>query len=190
MATHPKRLPADDLPNIPVTDPDCTGYELVDGELVPVMPALRPHGGIAAELVFRLASFLQTAATGRVFYDVWWRLGLPHDPERVRAPDVSYFSTEKLKANGSANIFRVPPDLAIEIDSPTNQRRRGDFQQRIPDYLDAGVGLLWVIYPDARYAMVYRPDGSARLVRETEALDGEAVLPGFRLELGELFRAD
>lgn len=188
MATHPMHLRADDLLRIPVTDPDCTGYELVDGELVPVMPALRTHGGIAAEVVGRLAVFLQMAPTGQVFYDVWCRLGLPHDPERVRAPDVAYFSAEKLEATGNAEIFHVLPDLAIEIHSPTNQRRRGDFQQRIRDYLDAGVRLLWVIYPDARYAMVHRVDGSARMVRETEALDGEDVLPGFRLELGELFR--
>lgn len=33
----------------------------------------------------------------------------------------------------------------------------------------------------------YRPDGSARLVRGDEALDGENVVPGFRLELKPLF---
>jgi hypothetical protein len=46
-----------------------------------------------------------------------------------------------------------------------------------------------VIYPDPKYAMVHRPDGSARMVRETAALDGEDVLPGFRLELRDLFDA-
>jgi Uma2 family endonuclease len=189
MATQPKRLRADDVPNIPVTDPDCTGYELVDGELVPVIPAKRTHSGLAVEVVFRLRSFLQTAGIGRAFYDVWCRLPLPHDVERLRAPDVAYFSTDKLEAAGNAEIFHVPPDLVIEIFSPTNQRRRGDFQQRVRDYLDAGVRLLWVIYPDAGYAMVHRADGSARMVRETQALDGEDVLPGFRLELGELLRA-
>jgi hypothetical protein len=34
---------------------------------------------------------------------------------------------------------------------------------------------------------MYRPDGSARLVRRGEALDGEDVVPGFRLELSALF---
>lgn len=54
--------------------------------------------------------------------------------------------------------------------------------------MDAGVPLLWVIYPAAAYALVHHPDGTARMVRETEALDGEDVLPGFRLHLGELLR--
>jgi hypothetical protein len=58
-----------------------------------------------------------------------------------------------------------------------------DLQQRIRDYLDAGVQLLWVFYAEARYVMVHRPAGSAHRVRDTEALDGEGVLPGFRREL-------
>ena len=47
---------------------------------------------------------------------------------------------------------------------------------------------MWVIAPQAGSATVYRPDGSARLVREPEALDGENVLPGLWISLGELFR--
>jgi hypothetical protein len=44
-----------------------------------------------------------------------------------------------------------------------------------------------VIDPRSRTAVVYHSDGSARLVREDEALDGEDVMPGFRLALAELF---
>ena len=36
-------------------------------------------------------------------------------------------------------------------------------------------------------AMVYRADGSARLVRQDEALDGEDVVRGFRVPLAGLF---
>ena len=78
--------------------------------------------------------------------------------------------------------------LTVESYSASSNRKPGDFQQRIRDYLDGGVRLLWVIYPGARYAMVHRPDGSARMVREYEALDGEDVLPRLRIDLAELFR--
>jgi hypothetical protein len=43
------------------------------------------------------------------------------------------------------------------------------------------------VAPRARAATVYRPDGSARLVREPESLDGEAVLPGLAIPLADLF---
>ena len=55
------------------------------------------------------------------------------------------------------------------------------------EYVEAGVRLIWAIDAHSRTAVVYRPDGSARLVRSDEALEGEDVLPGFRLELRELF---
>jgi Uma2 family endonuclease len=113
----------------------------------------------------------------------------PHDPERLYAPDISFFTTGKANAEINRKIFHDPPDLAVEIVSATNERKKADFQQRIRDYLDVGVRLLWVIYPNAGCAMILRPDGSAHMARETEALDGEEVLPGFRLELGPLFEA-
>jgi hypothetical protein len=38
-----------------------------------------------------------------------------------------------------------------------------------------------------RTATAYHRDGTARPFRESEALDGDPVLPGFRLPLAELF---
>ena len=189
MATAPRRLRAADVPYIPVDDPSISGYELVDGELVPVMPSTRTPAKTAVELLVRLHSHVSALGSGEVIPDVWCRLGLPRDPERLRAPDIAYFSAEKLEAAGSDEIFHVPPDLAVEVFSPTNDRKPGDFQQRIRDFLDAGVRLLWVIYPHAGYAMALRPDGSARMLREDDVLDGEDVLPGFRVTLRELVPA-
>jgi Uma2 family endonuclease len=187
MATNVRRLRAVDVPDVPVPD-EISGYELVDGELVPVMPSKRRHSWLSVELTYRLRLHVEKVGTGAVYADVWCRLKQPEDPERLRAPEVAYFSDAKLAEAGEGDIFPFPPDLAIEVYSPNNLKRPGDFQLRVRDYLDAGVPLLWVIYPDARYAMVHRPDGSARMIRDSEALDGEEVLPGLRVELRELFR--
>jgi Uma2 family endonuclease len=129
---------------------------------------------------------VRPTSAGTVLANIWWRVRLPHDPERLHAPDVAFVAG--VEAPAGNDLLRVPPDLAVEIYSSTSNRKPGDFQKRIRDYLDGGVRLLWVIYPDARCAMVYRPDGSARMVREHEALEGEDVLPGLRIELAELFR--
>src|SRR5688500_2439710 len=188
MATEPRRIRAADVPHIPVTEPESTGYELVDGELLPVMPATRTPSRVALEVLVRMHAHVQQSGAGAVYGDVWCHLDLPYDSERLRAPDIAYFGPSKLEAAGDDEIFHVVPDLAVEVFSPTNRRKPGDFQQRVRDYLDAGVPLLWIIYPHARYAMVHRPDGSARMMRDTEALDGEEILPGFRLELSELLR--
>lgn len=55
------------------------------------------------------------------------------------------------------------------------------------DYLDAGARLVWVIAPKARSATTYRADGSARLLRETDHLDGEELLPGLLIPLAGIF---
>jgi Uma2 family endonuclease len=188
MATNPRRLRAADVPYIPVTDPSISGYELVDGQLVPVMPSTRTPSRVTRDLCMILHAHVTSAGTGEIYPDVWCRLGLARDPERLRAPDIAYFTNEKLEAAGSDEIFQVPPDLAAEVFSPTNERKPGNFQQRIRDLLDAGVRLLWVIYPEAGYVIVLRPDGSARMLRETDTLDGEDVLPGFRVALHDLLR--
>ena len=60
-------------------------------------------------------------------------------------------------------------------------------QQRIQDYLDAGTQLVWVIHLETTAATVYHADGSARLLRESDVLDGEDVLPGLKIPLRELF---
>lgn len=62
-----------------------------------------------------------------------------------------------------------------------------DGQQRVVDYLEAGVQLVWGIDPHSRSATVYHGDGSTRLLRDADALDGEDVVPGFVLPLAELF---
>ncbi|MGH7470598.1 MAG: Uma2 family endonuclease [Longimicrobiales bacterium] len=186
MVTQPRQIRAEDVPLIPVPD-DISGYELVNGQLVPVMGSRIRHSWLVVEVSAIIREHARAQRIGEVFADVWCKMPLPHDSERLYAPDIAYFTTEKVEAEDGDGIFHAPPDLAVEIHSPTNLRKPGDFQRRIRDYLEAGVRLLWVIYPDAGYAMVHRPDGSARMVRETEALDGENVLPGFRLPLAKLF---
>ncbi|MGQ0562522.1 MAG: Uma2 family endonuclease [Gemmatimonadota bacterium] len=167
------------------------GYELVDGRLVPVTPASMPHGVLLLEFAGILSDFVKSRGLGRIAPDTWFRLGLPHDPERVRAPDIAFIAAEKLPLAREAGwgVLRFVPDLAIEIYAPANQRKAADFHQRIRDYLDAGVRALWVIYPDARYVTAYHPDGNARVLRENESLKGEDILPGFEIELGHLWKS-
>ena len=81
-------------------------------------------------------------------------------------------------------FFHGAPDLAVEIESAERPKA---MQQRIQDYLDAGTTLVWVIHSETNSATVYRVDGSARLLRELDALVGEDVLPGLKIPLNELF---
>jgi Uma2 family endonuclease len=114
-------------------------------------------------------------------------LTLPSDPERVRAPDVAFVSSQRLPDGRLPEGFvRGAPDLAVEVLSPSDNPV--DIQQNVRDYLEAGARLVWVIAPEAKTATIYRADGSARLLRELDQLDGEEVLPGLTISLAEVFR--
>ena len=125
-----------------------------------------------------------------MYSDAGFVLGLPRDPRRLRGPDVAFVSEQTLRKHGDAGprFARFVPELAIEIDVSSGRKPGG--QQRIRDYLEAGVRLLWVIHTATRSATVYRDDGTLQLVREDGQLAGDDVLPGLRIDLAELFRTD
>ena len=59
--------------------------------------------------------------------------------------------------------------------------------EKLADYFAAGVRLVWYIDPVSRTAQAYTSVDDVQLVREDQALDGGAVLPGFVLPLRGLF---
>jgi len=184
MATR-TRMTAEDLWKLGSGD---VRRELIDGELVEMTPVGGVHGAVTVRVSLHLAAHVERAGTGWVVAgDVGFVLGLPRDLERVRAPDVAFISTGRLPGGQLPQGFvRGAPDLAVEVLSPNDDPV--EIQQKIRDYLEAGSRLVWVVAPRAETVTVHRPDGSTHLVRESEPLDGEDVLPGFSVPVSELFK--
>jgi Uma2 family endonuclease len=179
------RITAEDLWRMGTGD---VRRELVDGEVIEMAPTGGLHGTVTRRVCQRLGEHVDAHGGGEVLVgDVGFVLALPSDPERVRAPDVAFIATARLpEGRVPQGFIRGAPDMAVEVLSPSDNPV--DVQQRVRDWLEGGARLVWVIAPQARSATVYRPDGSARLVREPEALDGEDVLPGLGIPLADLFR--
>jgi Uma2 family endonuclease len=57
---------------------------------------------------------------------------------------------------------------------------------KVGEYLEAGVRLVWIIDPVKRQAAVYRTATEGRSLGAEGALDGEDVVPGFRCVLSDL----
>jgi len=141
---------------------------------------------MTAELSRRLAEFVRAQGGGKVLTDVGFVLNLSDDAERVRGPDVAFISADRLPSGNLPEKFiRGAPDLAVEVTSPDDSA--ADVQRKVLDYLASGVRLVWIVTPRTRTVTVYRPDGSARLFREPEQLDGGDVLPGLTIALLDLF---
>jgi len=160
-------------------------HEFIDGELVAVSVPSYGHGSVCAKVLGLLFEYAARQRSGRVVTNAGFVLQLPYDPERARIPDVAFVSTRRLAEVGPIEkAFPGAPDLAVEVISPSE--RAADAAQRVRDYLEAGARSVWIIAPEARTATLYHADGSARLVREGEALESQEILPGLSIPLRDV----
>jgi Uma2 family endonuclease len=167
--------------------PDGDRYELVDGHLV--QRAMGAESSRVAVILIRLLdAHAHTNRLGRVFATDCGYQCFPDHPNRVRYPDCSFVALGRLPGDRPPQgHVHIAPDLAVEVVSPNDVAC--DVEQRIEDFLRAGVQLLWVVYPNTRRVLVFRPGGHVSRLNETEELTGEDVLPGFRSPLAEVFDA-
>lgn len=157
--------------------------ELIDGTLVE-----KPVGWMEAIIAINLAIELGTHAKltncGVVSgADSTLRMA---SNGRVRLPDVSFFSMERMPKTGES-IPTLAPDLAVEVLSKANTK--AEMEQKLKEYFASGTRLAWLIDPPSRTVAVYHHAGEPTCVLdETGCLDGEAVVPGFAMLVTDLFR--
>jgi Uma2 family endonuclease len=107
-----------------------------------------------------------------------------------RAPDAAWISNERLAsvpAEAREGVLPIPPDFAIELRSPTDGL--DDLKDKMRTYIQAGVQLAWLIDPSSRTVYEYRPSTLPREYRDPPTMNADAVLPGFVLDLAEVWQA-
>ncbi|MEO5959270.1 MAG: Uma2 family endonuclease, partial [Opitutaceae bacterium] len=125
----------------------------------------------------------------------WHRLGLVFDSSTgfrltrdvLLSPDAAFVAAVRFAGmkRPPRGFFSGAPDLVVEVLSPSDTAER--MHEKLALYFAHGARLAWVINPAERNALVYRSPEAEGLLRVTDALDGDDVLPGFRLPLAELF---
>jgi len=158
---------------------DLEGYEYIKGELVPMPPTSVEHGDISMNLVSPLNLYVRDNHLGRVYVpDTGFQVG-----ERVLIPDIAFISTDGIPDDKS-KAFQVPPDLAVEVISPTDTILR--VEEKVFAYLEAGTQLVWVIKPRSKTVNVYRSETDITLLTRNDTLSGEEVIKGFSCQVAEL----
>jgi Uma2 family endonuclease len=165
--------------------PDGKDYELVDGRLVE-----RNMGSISSwiggEIFFLIRSYLKEHPIGLLWVADNGFQCFPDKPGKVRKPDVSFIKHGRLPGDRMPRGYvRIRPDLAVEVVSPNDLAAEVD--EKLHEYLKAGVPLVWVVNPDVRIVRVHRADLSGAFLTENDELSGEDVLPGFRCRVSDLF---
>jgi Uma2 family endonuclease len=163
-------------------------YEIIDGQRVELPPMSVYASWVASLLVRQLSVFADKHPIGQPFAEMLFRL--PLNGSRNRRPDLAFVTYERWPKNRpvplTENAWDVVPDLAVEVTSPNDLA--DDIMQKITEYFQAGVRLVWIVYPLQRLVYVYESSSQVHGLTYTDELDGGSVLPGFRLPLVNLFQ--
>ncbi|MGE3796240.1 MAG: Uma2 family endonuclease [Thermomicrobiales bacterium] len=180
MVTTTKRLTATDLWNLANDDPH--DFELIEGELIPIVPIGGEHGSIQVEISGLLRSYVAERSMGRLFSETGFVLD--SGQHTVLAPDLAFVAASRLPVD-LRGYLHLAPDLAVEIVSPGNSP--GDIERKVALYLAAGVRLIWVIYPDQRQIVAHAPNRAPRVFQAPESIPGDDILPGLTIGVEEIF---
>jgi Uma2 family endonuclease len=101
-----------------------------------------------------------------------------------RRPDVAFCSFETLPRVPRSAIPTLP-DLAVEITSSRDEIDPTD--KKVNEYRRLKVKLVWVIKPEGKVIEVYRNGQATDLLDINKTLDGDPVIPGFKLPVSKLF---
>lgn len=179
MGTQTAALTPEDLLTLPPPK-DGKGYELSKGELIVVPYAKWPHEEAKARISELLILHVAPQRLGRIYVESGFRL----TNNLLRVPDVAFVSRETLAAHPLADkLIPFAPDLAIEVISDSESA--ADAEDKVHEYLEAGVQEVWQVYPRWRGVRVHTAAGP-RDVGPDEILES-AVLPGLRVAVRELF---
>lgn len=101
-------------------------------------------------------------------------------------PDVAFISAQRQPEPSHEAYNPLPPDLAVEVLSPTDDA--ASVRVKTVNYLHAGV-TVWIIDPEKRQVEVYIPGQTARILAESERIGDIPALPGFTLNIRDIFPA-
>jgi Uma2 family endonuclease len=169
-----------------LTLPEYGRYELIDGHLVERKMGAR-SSYTATNLLVLMGYFVRSNNLGLVFQaDCGYQIFAEY-PNRVRFADGSFMPRGILPEDRPPHGHCcLAPALVMEAVSPNDTA--DEIEDKIAQWLSAGVRLVWVLYPETHRLQVHRADGSVTKLQADEQLTGEDVLPGFQCQVAEVFQ--
>ena len=162
-------------------------FELLEGELIPRTPHGFAQGVLAADFASHLSRHVTRADAG--FCTIGSGYYPDGDNDTLVGTDVAFLSHERDPDSPPEEWVAAMPDIAVELFEPWDSlalaRRKAEI------YLRKGSRLFWLVLPGQRVVEVSRLDAEARIETSSlglgDTLSGEDILPGFELQLSEIF---
>lgn len=161
-------------------------HEIIDGEHYVTPAPSWSHQLILGNLYRIIAPHVRQRALGTICMAPLDVVLSRHD---VVEPDVLFFTTASFKKHARERNADGPPDLAIEILSPSTRRRDQVIKRRL--YERVGVGEYWIVDPKLKAVTVLRLAAGSYQVSELTLADGAVLasplFPGLTVPLADVF---
>lgn len=156
------------------------------GELI-IMP---PTGSYTGKINFDIAGQLwfwnRQTKLGEAF-DSSTGFHLPNGSDR--SPDAAWIKQEKwdtLSLEQKESFAPICPDFVLELRSKTDSLEK--LPSKMRKYIENGASLGWLIDQKNQRVEIYRPGKDVEILEHPTSLSGENILPGFILDLTELWK--
>jgi len=153
----------------------------VQGELVIMSPVGGESGNREVKLITDLEIWNRQTQLGYTFSSSTV-FKLPNGSDR--SPDAAWIQRDRWLALTNEQRRKFPPiapDFVVELRSATDEIK--PLQQKMTEYMSAGVKLGWLINPQQQQVEIYRLGQDVEVIYLPAELSGEDLLPGLRVNL-------
>ena len=184
-----------DLDNINLTDeqffqlcqnnPDVRFERTASGELIIMPPTGSITGNRNSDLNYQLTAWNRKYKLGKTF-DSSSGFKLPNGAER--SPDASWVKMERwdaLTEEEQERFAPLCPDFVVELMSPSDTLDKT--RAKMKEYMENGACLGWLINRKLIQIEIYRLNQEVEILESPQTVSGEDVLPGFVLDLAEIW---
>ena len=156
-----------------------------NGELLIMAPVGGEGGSRSGRVNQQVFNWIDTDDRG-VAFDSSTGFKLPNGADR--SPDAAWVRRDRWDALTPEQKRKFPPlcpDFVIELRSESDSLQT--LQTKMHEYIDNGAQLGWLLDPKNQRVEIYRPGQPVEVLQNPATLSGEAVLPGFVLNLKPIF---
>jgi Uma2 family endonuclease len=179
------KFTAEQFEHVCEANPDRSFELTAQGVLVVMPPVGVESGNYESELGIDLGIWNRQTRLGKTFSSSTV-FTLPNGSKK--SPDAAWVELsrwELVSKEERKKFALLVPDFVIELRSETD--RLPPLQSKMVEYRDNGVRLGWLINPRDREVEIYRLDCDVEVLADPLTLSGEAVLPGFTLDLSPIW---
>lgn len=177
----PREMSLEEWADMPEDEPG----ELVNGQLVEEEVADNPHEVIVSWLLHVLSNWARPRKGLVLGSEAKYALA----EGRGRKPDLSMFFARDRKLPRKGAI-RTPPDLMVEVVSPTPRDGRRDRVEKLREYAKFGLRWYWIVDPRLRSLEILRLGDDGHYANVVSAADGVIEVPsceGLTIDLDALW---